>query len=1094
MALAFAALSVATAQDLPENTQRQIGALLAEKASRNPAQAKMDSHLVHAATILRGQPMNPDMPSLQGELEAVRRDANNFVEVDIRAAVNPDLLALIRSLGGTVVNQFPQYESVRARLPLLSVERVAERSEVRQIRVAAQAYVNAAPAVSPTRAGFAARARAVRAQLAAFLAAHKSADLPAPALGSLLRSLGTALSTAPPEGPDSNGDKAHQADIARANFNFDGTGVKVGVVSNGVDSLAGEQAKGNLPSSLTVVSGQAGGGDEGTAMLEIVHTLAPGATLYFATGATGESQMASNIQALAAAGCNVIVDDVVYPTEGVYQDDVIAQAVNSVTAGNNVFYYSSAGNAGNAQAGASGTWEGDFVDSGTTLAGITAAETGVYTIHRFGATNYNTLTQPSSLVVGTNNGFETGVYELKWSDALGQSNNDYDLFITDSSGNVLGSSTNTQNGTQDPEEDITGSSAVSSACTPAAGSLGTCRIIIVKHASAAPRTLYLDTERGRVSIATNGATFGHSAAANTFTVAATDAYYGNASGCTGFSAACNGPVEYYSSDGPRRMFYNPDGSAITSNNFLIGTGGGTKLAKPDMTAADGAYTGLSASSGYNPFYGTSAAAPHAAAIAALVVQALPTMTPSVMHAAFASNTVNAIAISGAAPNVTAGDGIVMAPGAIESACGYSVSSLTGVAGAGGNVKLTIQAAGVCPWTITGLPSWISGATSGKGNAAVTLTVAANSGASRTASFSLQAGTLALASGSITQTSGAPPLTIATSAVMLSGFVTGSYSQDLTASGGASPYTWSLVSGSLPPGLALAGAAIAGTPTGSGGTFTFTLKVTDSAAATATQQFTLTVVSGTGLARVGVLSHFAAGGSWDTTIWIVNTSASSVPVRLVFHSDDGTTVLKATGTSTPTPTALTATQQGDVQTGITATTLDRVVNPNTGLLVGCGLGQAVNVEGWIDVLAAAAGINGFAVFRYAPNGLTPTGNGYFTPYEGTVPLQTQLAPATLTLPFDNTSGFNNGVAIGTLSGSAVTFTATFYDINGGSTLGAPQTFTLPANGHTAFLLYSQFPGTANQKGSVVFSGGTPVIGLGLRASSYGTLTSVPVILQ
>ena len=63
----------------------------------NPAQVKMDSHLVHAAQILRGRPVHPDFPSPPGELEAVRLDARNSVEVDISADVTPGLLALMRS-------------------------------------------------------------------------------------------------------------------------------------------------------------------------------------------------------------------------------------------------------------------------------------------------------------------------------------------------------------------------------------------------------------------------------------------------------------------------------------------------------------------------------------------------------------------------------------------------------------------------------------------------------------------------------------------------------------------------------------------------------------------------------------------------------------------------------------------------------------------------------------------------------------------------------------------------------------------------------------------------------------------------------------
>jgi hypothetical protein len=1105
-ALALAALASAQAQDLPEITQRQIGALLSEKAARNPAQAKMDSHLVHAAQVLRGQPMSPDLPSLQGELEAVRPDANNFVEVDIRADVGPDLLALIRSLGGTVVNAFPEYQSVRARLPLLSVERVAQRGDVRQIRMAGGYHVNAAPAGSlGARAGFAARGRAVRAQLAAFFASRKGASLPAPALGSLLRSLGAAFSGAPPEGPDSYGDVAHQANTARSTFNLDGTGVKIGVISDGVTSLAGEQTKGNLPSNVTVISGQAGPppADEGTAMLEIVYTLAPGATLYFATGDPSAAQMASNIHALASAGCNVIVDDITYFSEGPFQDDVVAQAVNAVTAAG-VFYFSSAGNDGNLQAGTSGTWQGDFVDSKTTLATITAAETGTYTLHSFGAASYDTLTQPSS--VNASSG--TGVYELMWSDPLNQSNNDYDLFITDSSGNVLGSSTNVQNGAQDPDEEITGSTAIANACAPAKGAAsGTCRIFVVKHASALARTLYLSTGAqdnpaipgaGNLQISTGSATYGHNAAASAFGVAATDARYAIPqyfSQCSGFSPTCNNGVETFSSDGPRQIFYNPDGTAITPGSVTIGASGGKVLNKPDITAADAVNTGVA---GFTLFGGTSAAAPHAAAIAGLLLEAVPTLTPATMRAALVAS---AIDIHGL-PNINVGAGVIMAPAATQSACGYSVGSVSSVPGSGGSIGLSIQAGPNCPWTLGGLPAWISGATSGKGTVSVPLTVAANSGAPRSATVSLTAGTLSLASASITQ-AGPPPLVITTSATLLSGFTTGAYTQDLAATGGVGAYTWTRTAGSLPGGLAISGAAIMGTPTAAG-TFTFTLQVADSATptpSTASQAFSLTVVNVSGssaLSRVGVLPQFAAGGSFDTAIWVVNTSAAAVPVRLVFHGDDGTLGFKSNDSNkTPTPTPLTVSQQGDTQSGITATApLDRVLDGNSVLVVDGGLGQAVNVQGWVDVLTAAAGVGGFAVFRYAPNGLTPTGAGYFTPWEGTVPLQTQLTPSTLTLPFDNTNGFSNGVAIGTLAGAGpITITATFYDINGNQTLGAPQTLApaLAVNGHTSFLLNSEFSNTANKQGTVVFTG-TTMMGLGLRASPYGTLTSVPVILQ
>jgi hypothetical protein len=344
---------------------------------------------------------------------------------------------------------------------------------------------------------------------------------------------------------------------------------------------------------------------------------------------------------------------------------------------------------------------------------------------------------------------------------------------------------------------------------------------------------------------------------------------------------------------------------------------------------------------------------------------------------------------------------------------------------------------------------------------------------------------------------ATQLTIATSTLLLSGFTGGAYSQDLAATGGSGAYTWTITSGTLPAGLTLSGANITGTPTAAG-TFTFTLQVTDSAGNTATQAFSLTVVnvSASALSRVGVLSQFAAGASVATTIWVVNTSAAVVPVRLVFHDDDGTLVLKdSNGNVTPTP--LTATQQGDTQVAA-VTTLDRVLNPNTTLVIAAGQGQAVNVQGWVDVLATAT-VSGFAIFTYAPDGLTPTGTGYFTPWEGTVPLQSQLSASTLTLPFINSGGFITGVAIGSITGSAGNITATFYDLNGNALAGSsPQIISLPANGHTAFLFNTGPTGqnwsfTSGQQGIVKFTGSS-LIGLGLRVSPYSTETALPTILQ
>ena len=78
-------------------------------------------------------------------------------------------------------------------------------------------------------------------------------------------------------------------------------------------------------------------------MAQIVHDLAPGASLDFATAFNGELGFAENIRALRAAGAKVIVDDVAYFEEPFFQDGPVAAAVNKVTA-EGVTYFSAAGN------------------------------------------------------------------------------------------------------------------------------------------------------------------------------------------------------------------------------------------------------------------------------------------------------------------------------------------------------------------------------------------------------------------------------------------------------------------------------------------------------------------------------------------------------------------------------------------------------------------------------------------------------------------------------------------------------------------------------------------------------------------------------
>jgi hypothetical protein len=73
----------------------------------------------------------------------------------------------------------------------------------------------------------------------------------------------------------------------------------------------------------------------------------------------------------------------------------------------------------------------------------------------------------------------------------------------------------------------------------------------------------------------------------------------------------------------------------------------------------------------------------------------------------------------------------------------------------------------------------------------------------------------------------PPRLKVTSKKLAGGTVGTYYQQSLDAVGGVPGYSWTITSGSIPPGLSLSGPYVYGTPT-TRGSYSFTVKVTDSA--------------------------------------------------------------------------------------------------------------------------------------------------------------------------------------------------------------------------------------------------------------------------
>ncbi|GJE81931.1 hypothetical protein HNR51_004321 [Methylorubrum thiocyanatum] len=127
----------------------------------------------------------------------------------------------------------------------------------------------------------------------------------------------------------SQGDRAMGTDLARAQYGFDGSGITVGVISDSFDkygAFASDRASGELPWDTRILREGEWGNDEGRAMAQIIHDVAPGASILFAAGGRTMADMAQAIRDLAAAGAKVIVDDLFYQAEPTYQDSIINNA------------------------------------------------------------------------------------------------------------------------------------------------------------------------------------------------------------------------------------------------------------------------------------------------------------------------------------------------------------------------------------------------------------------------------------------------------------------------------------------------------------------------------------------------------------------------------------------------------------------------------------------------------------------------------------------------------------------------------------------------------------------------------------------------
>jgi hypothetical protein len=158
----------------------------------------------------------------------------------------------------------------------------------------------------------------------------------------------------------SAGDTTMRTWLVRSGYNVTGQGIKIGVISDSYNTIpnstvhppdlfntnneADDVRLGELPSNVHVLQDfPIRRSDEGRAMLELAHDIAPGAELYFRTGYFTKFDFALGIKQLRDAGCKIIVDDMTYLDAFSLKDDVVARTVDTVV-NQGVTYFSAAGN------------------------------------------------------------------------------------------------------------------------------------------------------------------------------------------------------------------------------------------------------------------------------------------------------------------------------------------------------------------------------------------------------------------------------------------------------------------------------------------------------------------------------------------------------------------------------------------------------------------------------------------------------------------------------------------------------------------------------------------------------------------------------
>lgn len=409
-------------------------------------------------------------------------------------------------------------------------------------------------------------------------------------------------------------DRAMRADVARTlttpgGAPITGAGVKIGIISNSFDighvADAAAQA-GYLPrdaasggSAVHVLfEGNPGDSNEGLAMAELAHQVAPGAELYFASGDGGLDSFAEAVTALRAAGCQVIVDDLTYNAEPFFQlagtlDSAIDEAV-----GAGVNYFTAAGNDGGA------AYQSIYNPQDATLPD---GSQGIAQRFDNGAAS-QTITLAAGLSVTL-----LLQWAAPWETSGPGAEQQLSASLYDAKGVLRASSAplDDGSGTLQPEQVLTLDVPVTAqyrlvlqGALPAGT---TFKYVLLATTGGAGSTL-----PGTIDDppANTGTIKGHALLPGVNTVGAVDYAITPAFGSPASATT------YYSATGPSDLLFDESGQALSTPRTVAG---------PSFVAPTGAGTSVK---GFAPFNGTSAAAPNAAAVAALMLQANPNLTPA----------------------------------------------------------------------------------------------------------------------------------------------------------------------------------------------------------------------------------------------------------------------------------------------------------------------------------------------------------------------------------------------------------------------------------------------------------------------------------